>query len=283
MDLDQFLDKPVLRILRNAVATIRALGTVVATLAAALVVLYLSLWKDKVSPSVAIVIAAALLALLAFIVGFWLYLQHVYNPAYYEILEFESLLIVQPLGDHHRYQYERRQRVRANRDEVRLIEFNAHWTGAGTRDKLHVESLISDHALLDGRRQEEDGRVRRWIYPRRAISKGREVEVGIRQIHEDDIERQLPYFRESGSQHRTRKMSVTVRFNREEDPQALGEVKGMEWNTNLPPRHSKPVDYHDPIRRVNQDAKTVDYLLVVEKPKLFHSYGIVWQWPPDES
>lgn len=175
--------------------------------------------------------------------------------------------------------------MRATRDDRRLVEIRGHWTGVGNKGKMKVESLIADHALLDSRSAEEDGRVHRWIYPRRPIGKGREIEVGIRQEHEDDIQPQLPYFREGGGRYRTYKITVTARFPKSEDPNSIGVVEGKVWNSRLPIRQTHPVEDIEPVRKVDPATGTIDYVVTVERPKLYHSYGIIWRWPhqPEET
>jgi sarcosine oxidase delta subunit len=71
---------------------------------------------------------------------------------------------------------------------------------------------------------------------------------------------------------------VTIRFPRGEDPESVGELRGMVWNSYLYSRQNHASEYREPVRHSNQDG-TVDYTLVVHKPKLFRSYGIVWEQP----
>lgn len=165
------------------------------------------------------------------------------------------------------------------RDDLRLVEIRGHWTGVSSKGKMKVESLAGDHTLLDGKSAEEDGRVHRWIYPRRPIGKGHEVEVGVRQEHEDDIQPQLPYFREGGGRYRTRKIIVRVRFPRTEDPSSLGPVEGKVWDSRRQVRQTHPVADITPERKIDPINETIDYIVTVDKPKLYHSYGIIWTWP----
>jgi hypothetical protein len=280
VDIQEFLDRPLLKNLRDLAATVRALSFWVGLLAGA--VTYLVLWLKVHSPGMALPIGVATGVWCLTVLGYSYYMKYIYNPPFYEILELEGMLVVKCAGDHHQYIYSRTQRVRATRDDLRLVEFRAHWTGWGSQ-RPRVESLMSDHAILDGRQAEEDGHVRRWIYPRRPIAKGREVAVGIRQTHEDDINRQLPYFREGGGHYRTGKITVTARFPVAEDPQSIGQVEGRVWNINRPVLQDNVEGAIPCVRKVDRDHKTVDYTVTVLHPKRFHSYGVAWQWPNQEN
>ncbi len=276
VDLEKFLDRPLLKNLRDLAATVRALGFWIGLLAAALV--YLTLWLKVHTPGRALPIGIATGVWGLTVLGFWYYMMRIYEPPFYEILELEGLLVVECAGDHHRYIYTRKQRVRATREDLRLVEFRAHWTGWGSQ-RPRVESLMTDHAILDGRQAEEDGHVRRWIYPRHPIGKDREVEVGIRQTHEDDINHQLPYFREGGGHYKTEKITVTARFPIAEDPQSLGQVEGRVWNINRPVLQNNVEGSIPCVRKVDREHRTVDYTITVLHPKRYHSYGVAWQWP----
>lgn len=239
--LDGLLEKQPLRTLRTAVATIRAVGFVIAIVGSGAAIAYLRFGRDGIQADVAVTSGIALAALTATVTCFGWYTKYIYNPRFYDIVELNALLVVEPAGDHHHYVYTRRQLIHARHDEFRLVEIRAHWTGASSRESNpRVESLINGHVLLDGKEPEEDGHVHRWIYTRQPIRRGQQVEVGVRQVHEDDLRRQLPYFRDGGGRYRTRKLTVTARFPKNHDPRMNGEIEGRVWNSNRP-IHRSPV------------------------------------------
>ncbi|GAB3428595.1 hypothetical protein [Flindersiella endophytica] len=279
MNLEKLLDRPALKNLRNLVATIRAASAVLFALSATGVLGSFTFLRHLIGSGVALTVGIILGVWGLTMMSFWYYVEHIYDPTFYEILELDGLLIVEPVGDHHRYTYIRKQKVRSTRRGLRLIEFRAHWTGRGSRGTVRVESLMGDHVLLDGQRAEEEGYVHRWIYAHRPLGKRREITVGVRQTHEDDVEVQHPYFRESGGRYKTHKITTTVRFPRDEDPQSLGFVEGMIWNGNAPPRHDRVAGSLVHVRTVNSETNTVDYTVTECRPKPYHSYGIAWTWP----
>ncbi len=281
MNLDRLWDWPVLRHLRNAVATIRALAFVVTVLISAAVLAYLAIRNFFGSPALAVTLVVLLTVLLAGSGYSWYYVKSIHDPPFYEIQELNGSLLVEPANGHHRFTYERRQTVVATRDDLRLIEFRAHWTGQGQPGSMTVESVKSGHAMLDGRFKEQDGRVHRWIYPRRPLKRGQPIEVGIRQVHEDDVDEQLPYFREGGGRYRTRKIIVKVRLPlSEHDTEA---VRGVVWNSHRAARQSPEVGDLEVERHVFSQESCIEYIVTVDKPRAFHSYGVEWSWSRNAS
>ncbi len=228
------------------------------------------------SPKTAISLAVLVVVLLAVSGYAWHYVKRVYDPPFYEILDLNGHLVVERANGHRRYTYERRQTIVATRNDLRLIEFRAHWTGQGRSGSTRVESLRPEHAMLDGRRAESDGRVHRWIYPRRPLKRGQPVDVGIRQVHEDDLEEQLPYFREGGGRYKTNRITVTVCLPLDEH--LPDSVRGVVWNSHHSAQQSAEVDDLVVQPRVDRATSTVDYTVTVDKPRAFHSYGVEWTW-----
>jgi hypothetical protein len=279
VDLDRLWDKPVLRHVRNAVATIRALAFVMSVVASAAVLIYLAIRNYVGSPALAITLGIMLVALLAGSGYIWHYVKNIHDPPFYEIQELNGRLLVEPANDHHRFTYERRQTVIATRDDLRLIEFRAHWTGQGQGGSMQVESVNSKHAMLDGRHKEEDGRVHRWIYPRRPLKRGQPIEVGIRQVHEDDVEEQLPYFREGGGRYKTRRIIVKVQLPlSEHDPES---VRGVIWNSHRAAWQSPEVGDLEVDKHVMRTEGCIEYTVTADRPRVFHSYGVEWIWGRD--
>jgi hypothetical protein len=276
-DLGKFLQTPFLRNLRDLVATIRAIAFIAPALIGGLLLAYAILRRNTPLPSPFLILALALGWWLT-LVGAWYYARFVSNPPFYKIVELEGVLKVERVNGHHRYTYTRKQTVKATRNELRLIEFRAHWTGSGSNPP-HVEPTEADHEILDGKRPEQDGRVHRWLYPREPIGRGHTIKVGIRQIHEDDKSPQDPYFREGGGRYKTGKIKVTVRFQLPEDPQLRNTIEGRVWNSKRSidqGQVSGSISYR---REVNDDLGTVDYTVTCNRPKRFHSYGLAWTRP----
>ena len=276
MDLDRLWDKPVLRHLRNAVATLRAIIFVGGVVVSAIILAILAIRSFFGSPALAITLVALLVVLLTGSIYTWHYVKNIHDPPFYEILELNGSLLVEPADDHRRYTYERRQTVIATRDDLRLIEFRAHWTGQGRAGSAVVESVKSEHAMLDGKLKEQDGRVHRWIYPRRPLKRGQPIEVGIRQVHEDDVEAQLPYFRESGGRYKTKRIIVKVLLPlSEHDPES---VRGVVWNRHRALWQSPEVGELEVQKHVIRAKQCIEYMVTSERPREFHSYGVERTW-----
>lgn len=275
MNIEDLLDRPLLRQLRTAVETLNAIIFLITTGVIGAGAIFLAARHFHLQAATVIALAATLVIVTFGTVGTVYYVAHEYDPRFYEILELNGLLLVESAGDHHRYTYERKQRVRSTRDDLRLVEVRAHWTGKGSKGITHVASLKSEHTLLDGKAPEENGHVHRWIYLRRPLGRGSEVEVGVRQIHEDDAEQQSPYYREGGGSYHARLVTVVARFPIEED---VHNVEGAIWNSNRSIRHhivgSLPCE-----RRVDRPHGFVDYIVTVQRPRRYHSYGVRWNWP----
>lgn len=189
MTLEKVLGSRLARNLRDAAGTVRAalfLGSVMISGATLLVVAASQFFAR---PLVAALLAGLFMILIAVSTYAWYFVTRVYDPTFYEILEVEGLLVVEPVESHHRYTYVRKQTIRATRNNLRLVEFRARWTGAGRRDP-RVKSAVQDHVLLDGSTREEGAYVYRWVYPGRPLDKGQTATLGVEQTHEDNVQQQ---------------------------------------------------------------------------------------------
>jgi hypothetical protein len=275
MRFERLLDLPVLRVMRATVATVRALAVTLAAFASVVIfpsflVNRVGLTKTAATVIVCVVVFSSLAA-----IATWFYVTTQYDPSQYSIDRLEGVLAIKPVGEHHAYEYTRRQDVRSTRGALRLIEIRSHWTGRCSRRKSRIDSIYKNHCLLDGGRPEEDGRIHRWIYPGYPVSKGNVVEVGIKQVMEDDLEPMLPYYREGGGRYRIESLTVIARFSYECEPE---KVYGAVWNTN---RKAQLANLVGPLafeRRPDRQAGTVDYVVFVKNPRLHHSYGLRWEW-----
>jgi hypothetical protein len=279
VDLDRLLEKPLLKHLRTLAATIRAIIFAGSTFGSGVVLLVLAARYFSVSRGLAVTLGL-LFILLTTVAGYaWYYVTHVYDPPFYKIQELHGSLVVEAANGHRKYTYERRQTVVATRNNLRLVEIRGHWTGKGRAGSTVVESIKPEHVMLDGRRPESDGRVHRWIYPRRPLKRGQPVEVGVRQTHEDDVETQLPYFREGGGRYKTERITVTVQLPFDEHVQA--SVRGVIWDTDHSAQQSEEIGELKVEPRVDSTSRSVVYTVAVDIPAVFHSYGIEWTWSRD--
>ncbi|GAB3410866.1 hypothetical protein [Flindersiella endophytica] len=262
--------------LRNASETLQGISFFATVLGGAAVTA-VTLGSDRVGTPGTILLCLGVLLLTSATAGLWYYLKHVAQPATYRILNLDSVLEVESVGSHHRFQYTLRQHVQALRNGVRQIDANAHWTGRSSQGAIRLDPLVSDHVVHDGRRPEDDGRISRWIYVGDPVARGQEFVAGIRQVHEDDLEPQRPYFRETGGRYRTRRMTVVARFPIREDPQLFGNVEGLVWNKD----RQRLVCARVPLERsVDTAGGTVEYRVTVERPRRHYSYGLRWHWGP---
>lgn len=276
VNLRELFDTPFLKSVRDAAATIRAFAFFAGLIGSAAVFAYLTIWKWALDPGLVVTAGIAFLIWIITVAAFIVYTGY-YDPAQYELVEVEGTLLVEAVGDHHRYTYTKRQKVKALRGDVRVIEFKAHWTGQSSSGRPVVHSVFLDHVVLDGKHAEEDGRVHRWVYPGGPVGRGQTVDVGIRHVHEDDLATQRPYYRDGGGRYKAAKLTVTARFPAAEDPALM---MGGVWNTHLPVGQNNLVVGNYPFeRKVNQADNTVDYVVVARRPKRYHSYGLRWNWP----
>ncbi|MCI4066136.1 hypothetical protein MRQ36_27745 [Micromonospora sp. R77] len=154
--------------------------------------------------------------------------RRIHSSQDFVIEELVGLLVVARVcsdegRERHRYTYSRQQRIRATRNNLRLVGIRSHWSGQ-SRTLEEVTSLYPEHRLLDGAVAEEDGRIHRWVYLLGPIARNRRVRVGIKQVFEDTYAAMKPYYRESGEDHRVQKLSVRVRFACDEAPFAAWQV-----------------------------------------------------------
>lgn len=281
MDTEGFLDKPLFRLLRNAAATIKAISFFLApAVAGGVLLVYFVTTYVESRTALAIIAAISVFMIAGIAIGFWYYVRHICDPAAYEITQIDCLLIVEPLPNHHRYRNERRQTIKARRNNVRLVEHRAHWTGKGSRSKSKSGSLIDKHELCSARQPEEDGRTHQWLYLGRPLGKGDEAQVGIYQDFEDNYEPMHTYYREGSLRYKAKNLTVTTRFSLHEDP---AKVDGIIWNNDRKSRRRHEVGRLTVERVPDHIEHTVDYIVTVRNPKRYHSYGIRWEWPTRQS
>ncbi len=286
MDTDRFLDKSVFRLLRNAAATIKAISFFLAPIiAGGALLVYLVTTYVESRTALAVIAIISVFMIAGIFLGFWYYIYHICDPAPYDIVQVDCLLIVGQLGNHHRYRNERRQTIKARRNNVRLVEHRAHWTGKGSRARFKAGSLVDAHDFCSARKPEEDGRTHQWIYLGRPLSKGDEARIGIYQEFEDNYEPMHTYYREGGLRYRARNLTVTTRFDFSQDPQ---KVEGIIWNNDRKSRQRHEVgqlkvERTADLSSLDPTEHTVDYIVTVRDPKRYHSYGIRWEWPTRQS
>jgi hypothetical protein len=276
LDIDKFLDMAPFRIIRNAAATFKAATFFLGLLVAGGVLLgYLITTHVTSRTTLAIIAIVSVFMIIGIALGFWYYIQQICDPAQYEITSLDCLLVVQCIGNHHQYINSREQTIRARRNNVRLVEHRAHWTGQGSKGKSSSGSLTSKHEFYSARHPEEDGRTHHWIYLGRPLSKGDTERVGFRQTFEDNVEPMHTYYREGGGRYKARSLTVTTRFSVGDDPTT---VQGRTWNNDRRSRQRHEVGQLEPERKADPTVGTVDYVVTVRRPKRYHSYGMRWEW-----
>jgi hypothetical protein len=278
MSIERVLNSRPARVLRDAAGTVRAvmfLGGVLVVVAGLAFTAATYVGTDSGLIVGAIVGASLGVAGIATV---WYAVARYYDPPYYEILEIEGSLAIETFDHHHRYLYVKRQTVRALRNDLRLVEFKAHWTGRGSI--MDVRPLINDHVVLDSVAAEEDGRVYRWIYPGGPVGRGQTFEVGLRQTHDDDHVRQKPYYRDGGGRYKTKRLTIVVKFPVGHEPHP---VDGAVWNTRVTVGHTKVVGKMNYTRTIDHSSGTANYSMTVDRPKRYHSYGFRWNWPDNST
>jgi hypothetical protein len=269
------LDRPALKNTRTVVATISATKFLAITTISGAVFVVTALRTVEPDPIHLQLMVLLAIASAAGLVWVSLYMIRRHNPPQYTIIALEGTLEITPVERHRRYVYERFQRIEATRDDLRLIEFREHWTGAGSKlPEAECRKPVGG-MLFNGQLPEEDGRVHRWIYPGRPIGRGEQLDVLVRQVHTDDIQPQRPYFRQGGGRYRTGRVVVTVRFPLSDDPV---EVEGAIWNTGRAFLQNQTVGTLQHDRVEDQSAGTVSYRIEVTSTAPHHSYGIRWTW-----
>jgi len=281
LDTDRLLNMPLFRALRDAAATIRAIGFFLGPIVAGGIFLgYLITTHVESRTALAIIVLVSLFMIVGIASGFWYYVQRICDPDPYEIISIDCLLVVQRMNNYHHYMNSREQTIKARRNNVRLVDHRAHWTGQGSRGKSSSGSLADKHEFYSARRPEEDGRTHHWIYLGRPLNKGDTERVGFRQTFEDNTAPMHTYYREGGGRYKARNLTVTTRFSVDDQPLI---VEGHAWNNDRRNRQRHEVGRLEPERKAGPTASTVDYVITVRRPKRYHSYGIRWEWPTAET
>lgn len=277
MDTDKFLDIAFFRILRNAAATVKAVSFFLGPIVAGGILLgYLVTTYVNSKTALAIISIVSLFLIVGIASAFWYYIQQICDPDPYEIINLDCLLAVERMGNHHKYVNNREQIIRARRNNVRLVDHRAHWTGQGSKTKSNSGSLNGKHEFYSAHNPEEDGRTHHWIYLGRPLSKGDTERIGFQQTFEDNIAPMHTYYREGGGRYRARNLTVATRFSVDDDPPV---VEGHVWNNDRRNRQRHEVGRLEPERKADPTGGTVDYVITVRRPKRYHSYGIRWEWP----
>jgi hypothetical protein len=273
--MEKLLDDPMLKAARDAVATIRALFFLATPVFIGNGFLAFLIGKHANSRRALEGVAFVIASLMACgILAIWYYIRNVHDPASYEIEELVGILAIEPIGSHYRYVMERRETIRATRNNLRLIEHRTHWTGEGLKGLCEAKSLVADHQLFVGRRPEDDGRRQLWIYLGEPLGKGETAEIHIREIYEDDLMSMRPYHRKGCGRYRARNLTVVTRFAASEDPR---DVEGLVWNNDRKSWERSTVGTIAFSRTPQSGSGTVEYVVNVPRPKRRHSYGIRWK------
>jgi hypothetical protein len=276
LDAGKFLEMPYLRTVRNAAATIKAISFFLGPIIAGGILLgYLVTTYVRSRTALAAIAIISLFMILGTVSGFLYYVHQICDPDPYEITKIDCLLVVQRVGDHHQYTNIREQTIKARRNNVRLVEHRAHWTGQGSKSKSSSGSLTGKHEFYSARQPEEDGRTHHLIYLGRPLSKGDSEHVGFQQTFEDNTAPMHTYYREGGGRYKARDLTLTTRFSVDDEPPI---VEGHVWNNDRRNRQRHEVGRLESERSADPTKGTVDYIVTVRRPKRYHSYGIRWEW-----
>ncbi|WP_033344402.1 hypothetical protein [Catenuloplanes japonicus] len=274
MSLEKVLDAPLLKNTRTLVGTITASMFLVSLLVGLVATSGVRAWSPRVY--IGILSTLCLTLIVAGLLG-WRFVVRRYDPAFYRIILLEGCMDVEPSGTYRKYRYRRRQQIEATRDNLRLVEFREHWTGAGSPGGPKIELIRPGGGkLLDGGHPEEDGRVHRWVYPGRSLGRGEPLDVEVLQTHSDNVTPQRPYFCQGGGRYQTDEVRVEVRFPVDYEPT---EISGAVWNTaGRVMRRQQKIGKIE-FERTRDNAGGVIYTVVQKNPRLHHSYGLMREWP----
>jgi hypothetical protein len=204
------------------------------------------------------------------------YVRYRYNPRQFTIEELVGSLTIERVGHHHRFTYERQQRIRADRDGLRHVPIRSHWSGQSRRRSI-VEAMSADYRVYNETIPEADGRIYRIIYLFGPIARGHRTSVGIRHRFEDDFQTMKPYYRESGDDLGARKMKIVVRFPKDYDP---SHMEGVIWRSRGlgDARHEAGrLEYQ---RVDDTESGFIEYTIDVARPSRRAAYGLRWEWRP---
>lgn len=276
--VERFLENKQVQNVRNAAATVKAVGFFVGVFVAGGAILASVIEPHVKNDKVFIGACAIYLAMTAILATLlWYYIKHICDPPPFEIVVLKGQLAVDQVNGHHHYTNTREQTVKATRNGVRLVDIRSHWTGNSSKDKRQTESIEKEHKLFDGRDREDDWRVHRWLYLGRALEKSETASVGMHQEWDDDLEPMLPYYREGGSRYKTHSITVIVYFPQQEAPD-FSDVQGVIWDIERDGR--RPEIGHLPVsRKFDRLLGRVEYSVTVHRPRRNQSYGLRWKWP----
>jgi hypothetical protein len=271
MWLIRLLDMPLLKGLRDAVATIRAASFVTTGIAALSLVVYLAWRRQELRLNHMAIIAGTLLTL-----GTFAWAVHhrarLLPTNAYEILSLESTLFIERVNSHHRYTMTKDCRIVSRRNDLRLVDQRWYWTGKGSRP-YELCSLANGHVIFDGKRPEQDNWTHRWVYLGGRLSRGEATRVGTVLTVEDDVEPMRPFFTDGGKGYRTHSLKLTLRFPLGTEP---SRVEGRIWTRNLDDlsvRGELAV-----IRIVDSTNSFSEYVATIEHPLRNRRYGLQWEW-----
>ncbi|WP_213001177.1 hypothetical protein [Winogradskya consettensis] len=270
MLISQILDHPALKVVRDAAATIRAVGLLGSPVVGAIAVAYITWGRRGVRPDLAISIIAGLLAA-AMLLAWGLRNSAAIRAENAFIVDsMQSMLFVEIEGNHHRYTRSREQIIRCNQSiGARLIPQGWYWTGQSSRP-YEIRSIFPGQVIFDGARAEQDHWIYHWIYLGRRITMGEVVHVGTIVTVEDDVLPMREFYAERASGFRMRNLKVVLRFPRSEEPK---KVEACKWPGVV---SSRGAEILPSVRTVNNDG-TVDFVIVANSPKRRSRYGFRWE------
>jgi hypothetical protein len=262
---------PLSTLLRDGVETVRAVVLVLTTFVVITSIGYLAVGRQSITINLATAISAIAATIAVTVLLSSALVRRLTNFEEYGIVTCESITFVEKVGDHFRYTYTREVLVRARVEGVRLIETAMYRTGQSSKPP-RVASLDPNHVLFDGKHQEDDHRVHRWLYIGRAMAKGETLRAGYSVTFEDDVELMRPFMFDRTSKRDTGLLRMTLRFPKGDDPLLVDAAIRDANRVGLPVIGRIP---HQ--RTANEALDSIDYTISVRRPKTSLRYGLRWE------
>lgn len=272
MWLSRLLERPLLKNVRDAAATIRAIIYFLAPVISAGIVAYLTWGKRLVPPEIAITVVVAIFVTSSIVVWMAYILRRRLPANAYEVLSLQSTLLVERVRDHHRYTNTKDMVIRARQGGIRLIDQRWYWTGQSS-NPISVRSVFADHVIFDGVRPEPDNWVHRWVYLGRSLAKGETARVGVAYSVEDDLQPMRPFFTDGGRGYPMKSVKLAIRFPGGEEPKL---VEAHVWGRRVD--ETELISELPVSRSVDATTMMVDYVIAIDGGQANRRYGFRWQW-----
>ncbi|MCM2417662.1 hypothetical protein [Streptomyces sp. RKAG293] len=248
----------VFRTLRDTVASIKAVLYVIG--------IGLAAWGFLADFRLALIVAAVVTVTFGAI---WLWVTRYYEPCRFVVDSLETTLLVERKDNYHRYTRTRIVHLTARRNNLRIFEMRLQWTGQAGPGRIGpLESLNPDHKAFTAPREDENHLMYSWVYLGRSLNRGESETISVVQTFEDDLQEMKRFHYDAATLARAKKIRVITRFPRGEEPM---EVTGHTWY-----RAKNPGSNTKCVRKVDATSDHVDFIVEVDDPKRYRSYGVRW-------